>query len=267
MMALPPRVETYLECLADRVHEVLRADAVGVYLHGSAVLGGFRPERSDLDVIVVCARPLSPGQRAGLCRRLDRGALAVPAAMLELSVVTARACRHPVAAPAYELHVNTSDDRCVDGTGRNDPDLLLHFAVARQAGRLLGSGPSARDCFAPVPRPLVLAGMALELRQGADDERAAAEYLALNACRNLAYLRTGRLRSKVAGGRWALAHDPSLDHDVVAAALSRQDGTAPDAALDREAALSQARMVAALLSGKGQDGPTEGALTPPRGVS
>ena len=72
MMALPPLVETYLERLADRVHEGRPLDAVGVYLHGSAVLGGFRPDRSDLDVIVVCARPLSPDQRAGLCRRLDR---------------------------------------------------------------------------------------------------------------------------------------------------------------------------------------------------
>ena len=125
--------------------------------------------------------------------------------------------------------------------------------VARQAGRLLGSGPSAQDCLGlPIPRPLVLAGMALELRQGADDERAAPEYLILHACRNLAYLRTGRLRSKVAGGRWVLADDHSLDQDVVVSALARQDGTDPDAALDKEAALSQARMVADPLSAQGQ---------------
>ncbi len=254
MIALPPPVETYLECMTERVHEVLQADAVGVYLHGSAVLGGFHPERSDLDVLVVCDRPLSADQRAGLCRRLDSAALAVPAAMLELSVVTAEACRHPVAAPPYELHVNTRADRCVDGTGRNDPDLLLHFAVARQVGRLLGLGPSPRRCFAAVPRQLVLDGMALELRDAAGDERAAPEYLVLNACRNLAYHRTGRMRSKVAGGRWVLARDPSLDHDVVAAALARQDGTVPDAPLDRAAALTQARIVAALLSAEGQDG-------------
>jgi predicted nucleotidyltransferase len=253
MKALPPRVEAYLERMAERVHEVLQADAVGVYLHGSAVLGGFHPDRSDLDVLVVCDRPLSADQRAGLCQRLGRAALAVPAAMLELSVVTAEACRQPVAAPRYELHVNTRDDRCVDGTGRNDPDLLLHFAVARQVGRLLGLGPTPRHCFAPVPRQLVLDGMALELRDAAGDERAAPEYLVLNACRNLAYLRTGRMRSKVAGGRWVLAHDPSLDHDVVAAALDRQDGTVPDAPLDSAAALSQARMVAALLSAERQD--------------
>ena len=254
MMALPPRVETYLERMAERVHEVLHADGVGVYLHGSAVLGGFHPDRSDLDVLVVCRRPLSPDQRAGLCRRLDRAALAVPAATLELSVVTAEACRHPVAAPPYELHVNTRDDRCADGTGRNDPDLLLHFAMARQVGRLLGLGPAPRHCFAPVPRRLVLDGMALELRDAAGDERSAPEYLVLNACRNLAYQRTGRLRSKIAGGRWVMAHDPMLDHDVVAAALARQEGTVPDAPLDRAAALSQALMVAALLSAEAHGG-------------
>jgi predicted nucleotidyltransferase len=38
------------------VREVLNSDAVGVYLFGSAVLGGLRPD-SDLDLLVVSRRP------------------------------------------------------------------------------------------------------------------------------------------------------------------------------------------------------------------
>lgn len=42
---------------------VLGRDAVGIYLHGSAVLGGLRPA-SDLDVLL--DRPAEPPERAAL---------------------------------------------------------------------------------------------------------------------------------------------------------------------------------------------------------
>ena len=43
------------------------AGLVGVYVHGSAVLGGFRPERSDVDVLVVVAKPHT-GRSSGSAR-------------------------------------------------------------------------------------------------------------------------------------------------------------------------------------------------------
>ena len=254
---LPPEVDVYLGQLTDRVHGVLGDDVVGLYLHGSAAFGDYNPTRSDLDVLVVTRRPLTDEQRSGVCLQLGERALPVPAATLELSVVTHHACLHPVAAPAYELHVNTRDGRCADGRGRNDPDLVLHFAVTRQGGRLLGPGLRIDRCFAPVPRALVLAGMAKELRDAMEDERSAPEYVLLNACRNLAYLRTGHIRSKVDGGRWVLENESALDLGAVARALARQQGQeepASPAALDRSLANAGAASVAALIDAERQLG-------------
>jgi predicted nucleotidyltransferase len=62
-------VEVQIGPLVDEVHDVLRDDLVGVYLHGSAVLGGLRP-RSDIDVIVVSKRRTSLGEKRRLVELL-----------------------------------------------------------------------------------------------------------------------------------------------------------------------------------------------------
>src|SRR5687768_10426214 len=47
------------------VKDVLGANALGAYLHGSGVLGGLRPT-SDLAVLLVCERSLTPEERRAL---------------------------------------------------------------------------------------------------------------------------------------------------------------------------------------------------------
>jgi Domain of unknown function (DUF4111) len=244
---LPPPVERYLTTLAARVAGALGDNLVGAYLHGSAVLGGFNPERSDADVLVVVHHRLSAQDRDQLAAQLNSEALPVPAQTLEMSVVTLDSARHPSAAPSYEMHVNTLRGRFADGRGRTDPDLLLHFPIVRQSGRLLGSGPPPEEVFAPLPRSLVLAAMAAELESALSSDEAAPEYVLLNACRNLAYLEEGRFSSKIDGGRWVLGHAPDIDPQLVTAALRRQDGSDPDAAVDAPAARAIADRVAGAL--------------------
>ena len=41
----------------------------GVYLHGSAVLGGFEARRSDVDVLVVCDSPMTSAQQSAVVKR------------------------------------------------------------------------------------------------------------------------------------------------------------------------------------------------------
>ncbi len=230
---LPSEVEEYLEAFAIRVRDVLGEELIGSYLHGSGVLGGFNPARSDIDILVVSLHPLTQNQRTRMCQELGGVSLPVPAATLEMSVVTSDTCRTPVASPLYELHVNTRDNRCADGTGRTDPDLLLHFAVVQQSGRLIGSGHSPEDVFAPVPRHLVLEGMAMELEDALSSPNTAPEYVVLNACRNLAYDKTGHIYSKIDGTEWVLAHEPTKYKELILSAVHRQEqGTGTDEPID-----------------------------------
>lgn len=227
--------EAYARDVASAAASVLGSRLVGAYLHGSAVLGGFDARRSDVDVLVVCDGPVPPAQRTATAGALGQQQLPCPARGLELSMVTAQAARHVTAAPAFELHMTTAPDdaKVIDGHGRaGDADLVLHFAVCRSTGRLLGPGPPAAEVFGPVPDGLVRTQLAAELRWGAG--HAPGEYAVLNACRAWRFATDGALVSKVDGGRWAIPRVRGPDRELIRVALDRQR-CLPAAGLDRGA--------------------------------
>jgi Domain of unknown function (DUF4111) len=216
-------VAAYLDQLADRATAVLGDSLIGVDLHGSAVLGGFDRERSDLDLLMVVSGPLGAAMKRRLAAELSPEAMPCPAARgLELSVVTAATALAPSPKPPFELHLaidgQTGVLRVVDGAGHpGDPDLPLHFAVCGQHGHPL-SGPQPRELFAPVPRAWLLRAMGRDLAWAR--QHAPVEYQVLNACRAWRFADEDLLCSKLDGGRWARGRlqDPA----VVDAAIARQ---------------------------------------------
>jgi streptomycin 3"-adenylyltransferase len=207
--------------LTSSARAILGEALVGVYPHGSLMLGGWRRERSDIDVLVVVDRPLTQSEKSLLADGWSEESLPCPAIGLELSVVTSAAISRPPSRPAFELHVTTApqDRKVIDGDGHpGDLDLVLHFAVARSLGH---------EGFAEVPEDLVLTRVADELDWAA--EHAPSEYAVLNACRAWQYAVDGTLVSKVDGGRWAEQRLSGSDRDLVRAALALQSGdtTAP----------------------------------------
>jgi streptomycin 3"-adenylyltransferase len=217
-----------------RVADVLQAHTggrlLGVYLHGSAALGGFVPGRSDLDVLGVTAQPLGEPVLTGLGEALLDADVS-PAAGLEFSLVTAPTVASPLERPPFEVHVSTGGDRRVV-FGREyggDPDLVAHFETCRQRGVTV-EGLLPEQVFAPVPRELVLASLRADLAWARTN--APFEYLVLNGCRTLHFAETGVLVSKVAGGEWALLRCP--DGRAIRAALRTQSGEAAGPATPSE---------------------------------
>ena len=232
-MPQPAGPERYALKVASAAAAVSGSQLAGVYLHGSAVLGGFDARRSDVDVLVVCDGPMTSAQQSAAAEVLSEQRLPCPGRGLELSVVTLQVAQHPVAEPAFELHLTTApeDTRVIDGHQRGgDPDLVLHFAVCRRGGRLIGPGLPAAEVFGPVADELVFAQLASELRWGA--EHAPGEYAVLNACRAWRFAVDGALVSKVDGGQWALGRIRGPDRELVKIALDKQRSI-PAAELDR----------------------------------
>ena len=115
------RVEAFVAVAEAAVEAV--APVAGGFVLGSALLGGFDPATSDVDVVVVVERPLAADDREALVRALD--GLEAPARKLEL-VVYAVGAR----PPAYELNYP-------DGDGEPDFWFVLDAAIAQQhLGRL-----------------------------------------------------------------------------------------------------------------------------------
>ena len=204
------------------------ADALGdnliaVYLHGSAVLGGFRWDRSDLDILALSRSRLSDDQLRRVVLAL--GALDYPANGLEFSLMTAAEAKQPAfPAPRFQLHMTTGGrDRAVkvvDGRARDgDPDLTLHLAVCRASGIAI-VGPSPRLTLAEVPKSAMLSAMRDEVRWAR--EHASLEYLVLTGARLWLFVETGRISSKVEAGEWAATRYD--EPGVIERALARQGG-------------------------------------------
>ncbi len=107
----------------------------GAYVLGSALLGGFDPDRSDLDVVVVVERPPTPPQREAVVGALDE--LSPPVRKLELVVYVAGA-----KPPAYALNYP-------DGDGEPAFWFVLDAAIAQERSQPLRGRPW-RELLAPV---------------------------------------------------------------------------------------------------------------------
>jgi Domain of unknown function (DUF4111)/Nucleotidyltransferase domain len=215
---VPPEVLAYAHRVAVTI-AAMRPDLVGVYLHGSAALGGFRPAVSDVDLLAVVREPgPTPAARRAMGDRIA-AVDGCPGTGVEMSVITSATAAELGACP-FEVHVNTAGREPVIVTGTDhagDPDLVLHCAVCREHA-IAVEGPPASATFGPVPRDRVLAAMRIELEWALHN--ASTAYTVLNACRAARFAAVGTLCSKVDGGDWYIrqhGHDP-----VVAAALACQ---------------------------------------------
>jgi predicted nucleotidyltransferase len=210
-------VREFTSELADALGRVAEDALVGVYLHGSAVLGDWSAPASDVDVLVV----VEDGVTSSTARRLVeilRSGGKCPGAGLEASIVEAGAASAPAAPWPFVVHATTTHDdgKVVWGApGAGDDDLILHYAVARSNG-WAAYGPDPRLVVGPVPDGVVATQLAHELHWAV--EHAGASYAILNACRALHFRDTGLLSSKTDGGHWARAR--GIQPELVQAALA-----------------------------------------------
>ena len=236
-MSLPEEPAKDPDSAARAVTRALRAvlgdDLLAVYLHGSAVLGGFRWDQSDLDMLALSNSSLSDNQVRTVADALST--LSYPAKGLEFTLMTAYESAAPEApSPRFQLHTSTPGrdeaGRTVDGrAGPGDPDLLLHLAVCRERGVTL-LGPPASETLAKIPSRTVLLAMRDEIRWARTNAPLA--YLVLTSTRVWLFAETHRIASKVEAGEWATGRYD--DSAVIAAALSHQRGA--DVAIPSDAA-------------------------------
>lgn len=198
-------VELEGAALARELSGVAGLALVGVYVHGSAVLGDFIPGQSDLDLLVVVEDESDDEivRALGDVLAQDRE---LPAIGLEASIVDRSAAGRPRAPWRFRLHVTTgaADRKTISGVGHpGDGDLILHYLVTRTRGWCAYGAPVSDVCGAVAKRTVVdqLVG---ELRW-AVSTGAPESYAVLNACRALRFVEEGEICSKSAGGEWALS--------------------------------------------------------------
>lgn len=227
---------TYGELLNDFVGasvKLFKNNLVGIYLHGSAAMGCFNPDLSDIDIIVVVNKALDFDVRRAYIDDMVRLNARAPKKGLEVSVVRREVCDPFVYPTPFEFHFSPMYlDKCVNapdeyarGTGYSDPDLAAHFTIIRQRGRVLfGEGIPA--VFGAVDGKYYMDSIWGDIEGAQEDILSEPLYIALNLARVLAYARDGKVLSKREGGQWALDNLPAEFKPIIERALSEYGGSA-----------------------------------------
>ncbi|MGW5387046.1 aminoglycoside adenylyltransferase family protein [Nocardia sp. NPDC003963] len=139
------------------VTDLLGGDLLGLYLYGSAVTSGLRPD-SDLDFLAVTISRITPEIRdrlaGSLLRYSGRWPRSGPARPVELTVVVRDDIvpwRFPPRAEfVYGEWLRAEFERGTVPASADDPDLAILLTMARD-GSLALAGPPAHRILDPVP--------------------------------------------------------------------------------------------------------------------
>lgn len=220
MAAAPPdQIDAALTVLN---HALEPGTIVGVYLYGSAVAGGLRPD-SDIDLFVVATQRLSRVEK----RRLVDGLLPIsgrdsrPSGWrpLEVTVVALPNVRPWQYPPRWELQFGEwLRQEFLDGElepwPHENPDLGVLVTMVRSTGKAL-VGPAPTEVLDAVPQPDLVRAMIDGLPQLIGDLEADTRNVLLTLARIWCTLGTGEIRSKHEAADWALARLPANHRAVL----------------------------------------------------
>ena len=224
-------IDLVVQSFVSQSRLILGENLVGVYLHGSAVMGCFNPAKSDLDFIVVVAHPMPDETKLAYMDMVLALNADAPAKGIEMSIVLRSVCKPFVYPTPFELHFSerhikwysenpTDYIQKMNGT---DKDLAAHFTVIRERGKCLW-GASVPDVFAEVPAADYMDSLWEDICDAPDEIENNTMYLVLNLARVMAYKKEGRVLSKKEGGEWALKNLPEEFAPVVKTALEEYAG-------------------------------------------
>ncbi len=215
---------TQIDDIVRLARSVLGTDAMGAYLHGSAVLGELRP-RSDIDVLVVSARPIAAGKRRKLLDGLlniSGGGASPSSRPVELTIVLqsdVRPWRYPPRSQ-FQYGEWLRDEYESGSIPAEDPESadLAPLITMVLLGKRPLFGPPPADVLDPVPHDdlihAIVSGVPDLLSEIDSDTR----NVILTLARIWSTVATGSIRSKDAAADWALARLPEEHRPALARA-------------------------------------------------
>lgn len=240
--------DAVIENFTQEAVKMIGPNLVGVYLHGSAVMGCFQPKKSDLDFIVVVKETMPDEVKRAFMNMVVTLNAEGPAKGIEMSIVRREVCDPFVYPTPFELHFSVGclnwyredPEGFIQKMNGTDKDLAAHFTVIRARGKCLCGAP-IEEVFGVVPRQDYIDSLWYDIESAADEIAENTMYLTLNLARVLAYLEEKTVLSKQEGGEWGLRNLPVKYHGLLQEALREYQGEEP--VYDKEFAKAYAQFM------------------------
>lgn len=213
----PIDIKHFVYTLLSETKDILKADFLGFYLHGSLAMGGFNPYGSDIDILIVTKQSLSIDTKRKLAKLyLGRSCHPFPAEVSILNIDDLKNWQHPC---PYEFHYSefwrerfekelaTGTYDYLNGEVKTDSDLAAHLTIINHRGICI-EGESIPKVFPSIPRPHYIASIRLDFDECLENILKEPVYCTLNLIRVFWYLKDGTISSKQEAGEWGLSSLP-----------------------------------------------------------
>ncbi len=204
--------QNFIDNFVRQNQSILGSSLVGVYLHGSAVMGCFNGKRSDLDFIIVVHHDLPAAVKRRYMDMVVAQNTQAPAKGIELSIVEESVCQPFVYPTPFVLHFSvehldwyrSNPADYIEKMNGTDKDLAAHFTILYHRGKTL-CGKEIREVFSEVDSADYFDSIRGDIENAVEEIMENPMYITLNLCRVLAYRKERLILSKLEGGKWGLA--------------------------------------------------------------
>lgn len=208
-----------IEAVVAIVDHVLGEAVVGMYLYGSAVLGGLRPH-SDIDVFVLIDRATTGGERHRLVTEImvvsGPGGIRIAGRPIELTIARLDQLSPWDGDPRREFQygewLRGDYEAGFVPEPTRDPDVAILVATLLTASRPMRGVPAA-DLLAPVPDDDLVASMRRAMPVVMDDLEEDTTNVLLTLARMAYTARLGRIVPKDEAALWAAERLPSAEQE------------------------------------------------------
>lgn len=219
-------LESLTKDFVERSQAILGHNLVGIYLHGSAVMGCFNEKKSDIDLLIVVNTTVPveiKRQYMDMVVEINKYA---PEKGIELSIVKKDVCKPFIYPTPFELHFSiahlewykTNPSDYLNRMNGVDKDLAAHFTIIYHRGKCL-YGKEIKDVFEKVGAEFYFDSIWNDIENAKEEILTSPTYIILNLCRVLAYRKDSLILSKQEGGNWGIANLPEKYHDLISNAL------------------------------------------------
>lgn len=220
------RLKMITEKFVEQSKDILGDNLVGVYLHGSAAMGCYNDEKSDIDLLVVIHNAMSDEEKRRYMDMIVELNTYAPTKGIEFSIVKKSVCKPFVYPTPFELHFsvahlewyNSNPHDYVLKMNGTDRDLAAHITILYHRGLCLW-GEKIRDVFEAVDEKAYFDSIWSDIECAGEDILESPVYVILNLCRVLAFRKENLILSKREGGTWGLAHVPENYSKLIQQAL------------------------------------------------
>ncbi|WP_404433494.1 aminoglycoside adenylyltransferase domain-containing protein [Sutcliffiella horikoshii] len=217
-------MDNYFNKLTNKFRNITKENFLGLYIHGSWAMGGFNPDRSDVDLLVVVKNSLDIATQCKLAKFLL--AISYDPYPIEVSFLTQKQLENWTHPSPYEFHFSegwrqsfeqqllTDQYEAINNDHKVDPDLAAHLTILNHRG-IRWEGPPIDDVFPVIPRTHYLSSILADYQDCLKNVEADPVYCVLNLIRVYWYVKEEVISSKLEAGEYGLTSFPQQYKETI----------------------------------------------------